>query len=105
MKKYPYYILFTVSLLTFNLHSWGSSKLPQLSCNYLLTDTIPLSAGVKTENNNEPVVKELSEPVIKKVPRSKKKLKPASIDPKVAAPPVKIIKPKVIIRRINVNIP
>lgn len=107
MKKHPYHILFTIFFLTTGLYSWGSVKLPQLKYNYFIVpDTIPAAPGTERDNknNNGLPAEEPNQPIIKKVPKSKKKLKPAAIDPKVAVP-VRIIKPKVVIKKINVNIP
>lgn len=92
MKKHPYHIFLTIFFLTTGLYSWGSATLPQLRYNYFVVrDTVP---AAETQG----------QPIIKKVPKSKKKLKPAAINPKVAVP-VRVIKPKVVIKKINVNIP
>jgi hypothetical protein len=98
MNKGAFYI--TTILLIISLKSWGSVPLPQL-----LTDTIPVKRPEEVVQKQDQPVKELTDPVIKEVPRAKKQLKPIAVPPTVV--PVKvpqIIKPKIVIRRIGVRI-
>ena len=104
MNKGAFYII--TIFLFISLKSWGSVSLPQLSHKaFLLTDTVPVKKPEETIQKQEQPVKEITDPVIKVVPRAKKQLKPIAVPPTVV--PVKvppIIKPKIVIKKIGVRI-
>jgi hypothetical protein len=111
-KTISYGLILTGTLLACSINSWGSEPLPQLfnsqnRVNIVGNDTIPLNETPVVQEqetaakNTEPV----TQAVVKKVPKSRKKLKPVAVQPTVKAPPVKIVKPKIVVKKINVTVP
>ncbi|SFE07956.1 hypothetical protein SAMN05518672_104402 [Chitinophaga sp. CF118] len=97
-------------LLIISFKSWGSVPLPQLSYKAIssyamLNDTIPGKKPEEVEQKQEQPLKEVTDPVIKEVPRSKKQLKPIAVPTKVLPVKAPIIKPKIVIKKIGVRIP
>ena len=112
-KTISYGLILTGTLLACSIISWGSEPLPQLFnsqnrvTNIVENDTIPVNESpvgqeqATAAKNTEPV----TQAVVKKVPKSRKKLKPVAVQPTVNAPPVKIVKPKIVVKKINVTVP
>jgi hypothetical protein len=112
-KTISYGLMLILTFLAYSINSWGSEPLPQLFYSYAgmtqheVNDTIPSKdVPVAQEHqpaatNTEPVV----QPVVKQVPKSRKKHKPVAVNPKVNVPPTKIIKPKIVIKKISVSVP
>lgn len=111
-NRFYYGVLTTMVLLTGSLNSWGSETLPQhFSRSFrqpvAQMDTVPVnpSGQASPQQGEPPAAAEAVQPVIKQVPKSRKKLKPAAVKPKVVVRPTKIIKPKVVIKKINIAVP
>ena len=112
-KTISYGLILIGTLLACSIKSWGSEPLPQLfnSQNrvsiHVANDTIPLNETPAVQEqqtattNTDPVI----QPVVKKVPKSRKKLKPVAVHPTVKVPPTKIVKPKIVVKKINVTVP
>lgn len=105
---YRYAGIITI-LLIISLKSWGSVPLPQLSykavASYvMLPDTVPVQKPEEAAQKQERPLKEITDPVIKEVPRAKKQIKPISVPTKVAPVKVRIIKPKIVIKKVGVRI-
>ncbi len=101
------------TMLVLCVDSWGSEPLPQLSASsqihfapHMILDTVPVKPAtpVQGEAPTEEVTETAVRPVVKEVPKSRKKLKPAAVVPAVNVPPAKIVKPKIVIRKINVKV-
>lgn len=98
-------------LLIVSLNSRGSVTLPLLthkaaSTCLALQDTIPgKKPAEEVEQKQEQPVKEVTDAVIKEVPKSKKQIKPIAIPPAVLPVKAPIIKPKIVIKKIGVRIP
>lgn len=110
---YRYAGIITI-LLIISLKSWGSVPLPQLSykavASYvMLPDTVPVKKPEEAVQKQEQPLKEITDPVIKEVPRAKKQVKPIAVPTKVvpvkvAPVKVRIIKPKIVIKKVGVRI-
>ena len=75
--------------------------------NELITDTVPAKKPAQSASADNPspdVEPQPARPVTKRVPRSRKKLKPAAVAP-VRPPAIRVVKPKIVIKKINVKIP
>ena len=112
LKTLSYGFLLIGIFLVNSLNSWGSVSLPQLSFTGLREgrqvsfDTIPANApAVQDQQPPQATTETVVQPVIRQVPKSRKRVKPATVTPKVKVPPTKIIKPKIVIKKINVNVP
>jgi hypothetical protein len=93
-----------IILLIISLKSWGSASLPQLSYK-AVADTIPVQKQEEATQKQDQPLKEVTDPVIKEVPKAKKQLKPIAVHTTIA--PVKvqpIIKPKIVIKKISVRV-
>jgi hypothetical protein len=100
-------------LVIFSLKSWGSNTLPQLSSHQALVmerpgyDTIPVNSEPAAKANDPEQISSVqpTPSVAKQVPRSRKKLKPARVNPPVDIPAAPILKPKIVIKKITIKTP
>ncbi len=102
MRKASLYSLIIVFMMISSLNSWGSEPLPQLS-SYSAIDTLPVEKGAPAQQPLPAVSETVVEPVVKAVPKSRKKMKPVPVNPKIKVPPTRIIKPRIVIKKINVR--
>ena len=112
-KTISYGLILIGTLLACSINSWGSEPLPQLfigpqqvTC-HIVNDTIPPNQAPVVQEQQTPATstEPVIQPIVKKVPKSRKKLKPVAVNPAVKAPPVKIVKPKIVVKKINVSVP
>lgn len=112
-KTISYGLILIVTFLAYSINSWGSEPLPQLfySCprvtQLVVNDTVP-SNDAPVGQEQQPAAANAGtvvQPVVKEVPKSRKKLKPVAVNPRVKALPTKVVKPKIVIKKINITVP